>query len=583
MEVDVTLLTRRGAAVMRRLHRISVDRVRFGRGTDNDVPLSDIRVELAAAMLSARDGTFVVETLSGAPLRVNGRSVQIAPVRSGDEILIGPYRIQITEPPAGCDAALSVELALAPANTLAAGTRIGLSSGIFGKRTMSWSAFLVVAAVCLAGPIVVYVVGLVPSWRQAPPKPGLAGLVALSWNAGQLSNPHRQFAVDCASCHQAAFVAVSDTACLACHAGVGAHADPHADLGAMRDTLAGNRCADCHQEHRGVRGLVLRDASLCLECHRNLAEDAPRADLRNVTGFPAGHPQFRATLVADAAAKAFVRREIGGDPAPGDRPGLHFSHAAHLMAGGFPALGYREMVCADCHVAERSGQGFLPITYKGQCQSCHELKFDRADLPWPDATVPHGDDSGIVAAVWNFYAGKALQGALPIPAMPPPVERRAAGAPPPTESPPADTQAWVRERAEAALRGVVLDPKRGCAYCHFGTGPDGAFETSRFLPAPMMPAASAQMRIVAPVLMETRFLPNARFDHAKHAASSCDDCHDARRSQSAGDLLIPGEQNCLRCHGAEGAALKAQSTCITCHVFHRTDFGPMHPTAAATQ
>jgi len=584
MEVEVTLLTRRGAAVMRRSQRISADRVLFGRGTNNDVPLPDIRVELTAAMLSMREHTLVIETQSISPLRVNGRSVPLSLVVPGDEILIGPYRILIAEPPEGCDAALSVELTQAAGDTLVAlsGARIGLAGVAIGRRSMSWSAFLIIAAVCLAGPIVVYAVGLVPSWRQAPSRPGIPGLVTLSWNAGQLSNPHRAFAIDCKACHQAAFSAVPDIACLACHGGVGAHAEAHADLGPMHETLAGLRCTNCHEEHRGLEGLVLRESALCLDCHRDLAGTAPGSGVHDVTGFPRGHPQFRATLVADAAKDAFVRRELGTDPPPRDRPGMHFSHAVHLVAGGYPTLGYKQLGCADCHVPDSSRQGFLPVTYDGQCKSCHALKFDRTDLPWPNATVPHGDDSGIVAAVWNYYAGKALQGAASAPTPVPSVERQGAGTPPPAApSGPPNAETWVREHTEAALRGVVLEPKRGCGYCHFGTGPNGAFEIDKFLPSPMAPTATARVQIVTPVIMETRFLPNARFDHAKHATTACADCHAAQNSQSSGDVLIPGEANCVRCHGAENAALKAQSACITCHVFHRPDFGPMRATAAA--
>jgi len=588
VDVEVTLLTRRGAAVMHRSHRVSADRVNLGRGTNNEVPLPDIRVELAAAVLSLHDGALMIETAGLSPLRVNGRSVESSPVAPGDEIVIGPYRIQLTEPPGGCDAAISVELTQTLGNTLGtlmSRARIDLASTAPSKRTMSWTAFVIIAALCLIGPIVVYAVGLVPSWRDRAPHPGPAGVVALSWNAGQLSNPHRPFATDCAACHRAAFSAVPDAACRACHIGVGAHAEANADLGGMRDAIDARRCTHCHEEHRGLRGLVIREAALCLDCHRDLATTAPGAGFKDVTGFPNGHPQFSATLVADAAKKELVRHELGTTPPPQDHPGLHFSHAAHLLKGGFPKLGYKEQVCADCHKPELGGQGFLPITYAGQCQSCHALKFDRSDLPWPDATVPHGDDSGIVAAVWNYYAGKALQGGSMAPQTPAPapVARQAAGVPPPppADSPPKDIEAWVRARTESALRGVILDDKRGCAYCHFGSGANGVFEPEKFLPSPMASAPTAQIRIVAPVLMETRFLPKARFDHAKHTATGCDDCHNSRTSESSADVLIPGEENCLRCHGAEDAALRTQSTCVTCHVFHHTEFGAMRKEAAA--
>ncbi|HVC51600.1 MAG TPA: cytochrome c3 family protein [Stellaceae bacterium] len=570
---------------MRRSHRVSAERVTFGRGTNNEVPLVDIRIELSAAALSKVDDGLVVESLGQSPLRVNGSSVMTASVKPGDEVLIGPYRIALTEPPEGVDAALSIELVQPIGNSLSAlvaGSRITVAAAAIGKRSMSWTALLVIVVACIVAPIAVYWAGLVPPWHERAPHPGPAGIVTLSWNAGQLSNPHRAFAVDCAACHQHAFIAVSDKACLTCHSQVGAHAEVHADLGPLHAKLATMRCTQCHQEHRGLKGLVIREAGLCVNCHRDLAGAAPGAGIKDVTGFPMGHPEFRATLVADPTGHRLVRHQLGTDPAPRDHPGLHFSHAAHLVPAGFPALGYKPMVCADCHKPEPGGLGFLPITYKGECQSCHALKFDSSvGLPWPDATVPHGDDSGIVAAVWNYYAGKALQTGITPPPAPPGVTRRAAGTPPPPAgTPPETVKAWVAKRTEEALRGVVLEPKRGCAYCHLGTGPNGKFELDKILPSPLAPAATTRVRIVAPVVMEARFLPKAQFDHAAHATSKCEDCHAARKSQSSSDVLIPGIQTCLRCHGGETAALRTQSTCITCHVFHHTDFGPMRMSTA---
>lgn len=585
MQLEVTLLTRRGAAVMHRTQSINAERVSFGRGTNNEVALPDIRVALVAAVLASRDGGLFIEARGDAPIRVNGATVPMAAVGPGDEVLIGPYRLLFAEPPENYDAALSIELVQPMGDALdmlVAQSRIGLGAAAWSKRVLSWIGFTAVALVCLAVPIIVYSGGLVPSWREVQPGLTAAALFTLSWNPGELSNTHRQFAADCAACHQSAFTAVRDGACLACHAGVGAHAEKTAELGPLRGRLDGTRCTACHEEHRGLGGLVIQEAALCVNCHRNLAETAPAAGIRDVASFPAGHPQFRATLVADSATGRLARVELGGKPPPRDAPGLHFSHAAHLVKGGFPPLGYKEMVCADCHVAEPGGLGFLPITYERQCKSCHALKFDRTDLPWPGAVVPHGDDSGIVAAVWNYYAGKALQGGIAPPAAPVLV-RRAPGSPAQAAELPRDALAWVAQRAEAALREVILDDKRGCAYCHFGSGPQGAFETAKFLPSPMAPAASARVRIVAPVVMRARFLPKARFNHASHAASACEDCHAARQSASSGDVLIPGKENCLRCHGPERAALKVQSTCTTCHGFHHTEFGVMRETGSAAR
>ena len=316
-------------------------------------------------------------------------------------------------------------------------------------------------------------------------------------------------------------------------------------------------------------------------------EKAPAAGVPDIGGWPKGHPQFRATLVADAAQRARpCAPNLGTTPPPVDHPGLKFSHkAAHLVPGGFPVLHYKELGCADCHVADPGGQGFQPITYKDRCASCHALTFDKVALPWPNATVPHGDDTGVIAAVWNYYAGFALQGGKVGSAAPstPAVDRRSAGggAPPAPTPPPGDTQAWVTAKSTTALQ-VVFDDKRGCAYCHYSTSADGAWDTDKIL-ADALPPKADTPHVVAPVMLRTRFLPEARGDHASHRGMTCEDCHASRAAQTSGEVLIPGKDTCVKCHGGENVALQVQSTCITCHAFHRSELGPMRMTAGAMQ
>jgi predicted CXXCH cytochrome family protein len=587
MEVEVTFLSRRGTAIMRRSQRASAERVHIGRGTDNEVRLTDIHLGLRAAALLLRDGGLVIERLDNSPLEVNGSRAEGASLAPGDEIRLGPYRIEILAAPEGCDGAIQIELVQPIGATPAhlAGARIKLEGAGAGKRIYAWTGFLIIAVVCLAVPIIVFSGGMMRPWHKDATNPAAPTLIGLSWNTGEFSNAHRFFAGDCTTCHQGAFSQVADKACLACHTNVGSHTPHAAALGAAGVELASLGCVDCHTEHRGIAGSVIREAQLCLGCHRNLNETAPAAQVADVRGFPRGHPQFRATLVADPAHGTMVQAQLGTTPPPLDHPGIKFSHKAHLDTIGDTVLGNRRVQgCGDCHVAEPGGQGFLPITYKNQCARCHELTFDKVALPWPDAKVPHGDDTGVIAAVWNYYAGLALQGgassSTPTTA---PVERQGAGAPPsaPPSASPAGNQAWVTEKSTVALR-IVFDERRGCAYCHYSTGDKGAWDTGKILAGALPPKAEAP-HVVAPVVLRTRFLPNARFDHASHRGMTCEDCHASRAAQSSEEVLIPGIDNCAKCHGSENATLRAQSTCISCHVFHRNEFGPMHMSAGTTQ
>jgi Cytochrome c3/Cytochrome c7 and related cytochrome c len=571
MRVEVTRLTRRGAAVMRKSETVTAASVRFGRSTGNEVSLTDLRVELLAASLSQRADGLFIESLGDSPLRVNGQSTGIALVHPGDEIQIGPYKIVLTEPPEGFDAALSVELVQPLGDALQRLTtqnRMRLEETGLSKRRASWALFVVFAVLGLAAPIVAYSLGHVITRPTEVPQIGPLGLIAMSWNPGELSNQHRYFAYHCATCHRDAFTAVKDAACLSCHSAIGNHLESTAgrDLGPMHQRLQQTRCAECHQEHRGLDSLVIREGALCIDCHHSLAEAAPQAGIRDVRGFPDGHPQFRATLVRDAATGSFERVDLGAIPKPMDHPNLVFSHAAHLVPQGFPKLGYKPMVCADCHAAEPSGQGFLAITYKGQCQSCHALKFDAESLRKllylrQKPEVPHGDTARVQADVAGFYASLALKGGVDEPQAPDIVRRVPGILFAPNDTQRREAQAWVERKTNEALAIVFFEPKRGCAYCHI-----------------VEPIANTLK--VEPVRMLTRFLTPARFDHAKHASVGCAGCHDARLSASSSDLLIPGKEKCITCHGAETATNKAQTTCISCHVFHRQNLGPMRQIVA---
>jgi predicted CXXCH cytochrome family protein len=542
--------------------------VRLGRGTDNEVPLPDIRVGLHAASLTERASGLFIERAGEESLRVNGASeASGAALHIGDKVHIGPYEIVVVEPSpdSHADAAITVELTQPLGDALErlmAHSRMNLAqAGMMSRRVWSWALFLVFAIFGLFVPMVVYPFGHVVSSSKEVPPVRMVNFVNMSWNAGAISNPHRFFAQDCATCHRSAFTSVADSACLSCHTNIGSHFEAAADLGSARTDLAATRCAECHEEHRGARNLVIRAEALCVDCHGALDKSAPNAGIRNVGGYPGGHPQFRATVVADAAKPLLARVELGTNPPPEDHSNLKFSHAAHLVEKGFlTPNGQKIMGCADCHVLEPSGQGFRPISFEGQCHSCHDLKFD-ADLPWRE--VPHGDAAAVKNAVMDFYARMALEGGVQDPDAPALV-RRAVGtpvpAPEPTPTERRDALAWAAQRTNDAM-GIIFDDKRGCAYCHTVGRADGNFT-------------------VAAVMMRDRFLPEAKFDHGKHRALDCGDCHDAKHSEKSSDVLVPGIENCVACHGPERASLKTQSTCTSCHVFHRQEFGPMKTASA---
>jgi predicted CXXCH cytochrome family protein len=571
LQAEVTFLTRRGAAVMRRSHTATGQSIRLGRATGNEVQLPDIRVQLEAAALSQRADGLLVERLGDLPLRVNGVTINAAPVRPGDEILIGPYKLILSEPPAGFDAAFSIELVDPPGDALlrlTAGSRVRLDQTGVSKRRASWIAFLVLLIVCLAVPVGIYLHSSPTKNGALGPGAGGSGFLAVAWSPGETSIAHRYFENQCVACHQSPFAAVQDSACLTCHSGIGGHIPASSEIaGPARSTLERMRCADCHQEHRGARGLVIQAGALCQSCHRSLAETAPDLGLRDVHDFSiGGHPQFRVTLVDAGPQPKLVRVDLGAQPKPTDHPGLVFSHAAHLVKAGFPKLGIKPMMCSDCHIAEPSGQGFLPITFEGQCRRCHALKFDAGQAQnslylRQNPEVPHGDAGRVRAFVEGFFSSLALRGGVEEPQAPE-IVRRVPGTPfAPTEAQRREAEDWVAQKAKETLAIVYFEPKRGCAFCHRVERHDDSLS-------------------IAPVKLLTRFLSPARFDHARHQPVACLDCHAAARSEASSDVLIPGIATCVRCHGTETARFATPSTCISCHVFHRHELGPMRPSIA---
>jgi hypothetical protein len=214
----------------------------------------------------------------------------------------------------------------------------------------------------------------------------------------------------------------------------------------------------------------------------------------------------------------------------------------------------RKLECASCHVAQPGGGLMVPISFEQHCVECHKpsLQFDASAL---DRTVPHGKAVDAQRIITDFYARMALTGGVPDLSAPEIVRRRPGT--PLTEPQRLEALAWANDRATKA-REFVFDDFRGCGTCH---------EVDR----------SAADWKIKPVLLQTSFLPMARFNHVKHATVACEGCHDAKPSIASSDVMIPGIENCRTCHGGEAASAKVRSTCISCHDFHNPGVGPMRP------
>ncbi len=555
MLARVSTVTRRLRGESLKHTTVTADALRIGRGAGNEVPLPDIRVGVREAALQLHDGQLVVSRVGSNPVRVNGTPIEAAEVKPGDQILIGPYRIDVVEPPAEFEVALTVELVNPLGDDL---TRlqtdniIGLGRTRLSKRRTAWGVSIAILVVFLVLPVVGYFVNPMPDPRKPMEGRVLPTAIDEAWNVGEISNPHKNFWRECRACHETAFVTVRDEACLACHNTVQHHVDMARFPKLRINTIP---CGGCHQEHRGPQGVVTRAEVLCTNCHADLKRTASNAELRDAVAFgpPPLHPPFRVSVVADTATKTLTRVDLGGPTPPADHPNLKFSHRGHLKPAAWPRE-MRQLVCADCHAPQPGGGLMQPINFTRHCAECHRdtLKFDAAA---PERMVPHGDATLAQRSIQDFYARLALEGGVTDLSAPAVVRRRPGT--PLAEPERLEALAWANQRALAG-RDFVFDDRRGCGTCH---------EVDR---------ASADFKI-APVLLQTHFLPKAEFNHARHMTIGCAGCHAASDSIASSDVLIPNIESCVSCHGGESASAKVRSTCISCHDFHKPGIGPLRP------
>lgn len=547
------------------------DIICLGRGTDCHVYLPDPRVPLLHSQIDFRaDAPYIAAASFSFDLRVNGVVTPSARLQPGDEINVGPYDIVVVENPTGKDLALTVEL-IRPLGDefaeLTARSRTDLTTVGLGKRGWSWLLFVMTFILTLALPLFAAMIKP-PDSREARP-PGVSDKAlpdmaekmrrAVSeinwlstadslWISGNISGPHRHFAEDCGSCHQKPFVQVRDAACLGCHAGIEHHADPQAFKTATFEEV---KCARCHKEHNGIEPIVLTDQAFCVSCHGALDQREPKTTLHNATNFGTDHPEFRPSVVVDAASATLSRITIGSNPRPTENSNLKFPHSKHLDKKGtkHPRKGTVNLTCADCHKPEPGGVGMLPIRMEEHCHDCHELKFEPTAK---DRQLPHGQPREAVEQMREFYAKMALHGGLEDPRAPDSVRRRRRPGTGLSRDESAASLDWALTKAAEVATETI--GKRACGTCHFVTPPsvdgDGIWD-------------------IAPVFLADRWMPKGKFDHAKHKQMACVDCHVAPRSETAHDVLLPGIKTCQGCHGGEEAADRVPSTCIACHEFHQ--------------
>ena len=515
---------------------VQLDRIKIGRGTDQDVQLPDMRVTLAHAELFVQGSNWRIQCRSENPVWVNGRPVVEGPIAYGDALNFGRYRVHVRPPPPGADLLLEVEEHLTSRQVEAARkarVRVSLADTTLRKRRWAW-----VSALAILGLLFVLPVAL---------RYGAAGEAGASldraWQAGPPSASHSGFVEDCDTCHQKPFAAVKNDACLACHKQQAHHSD-HPEVLALGDMIDGS-CGSCHLEHTGRNTLIARNTALCTGCHADPADRFATAQLAPVSSFDGDHPGFTLSLPAweNGVAKP---HEVAQEPGVREQSNLKYPHDVHMDRAGIASPdGKRVLECSDCH--RPMGTTFAPIRMEEHCQSCHQLDFD------PDAPgrrLPHRAPGEVAAIILDAYARMALAGGVQEPAAPEAVRLLRRPGQALREDERVIAMSWAEGRATQTMEDVFS--RRVCVECHEVKRTDN----------PQMPWD------VEPVELMASFLTGARFDHAAHRTEDCSRCHSAEKSKASADVLVPPLANCKECHGDPGTRGRMATACVDCHGFH---------------
>ncbi len=520
----------------------------IGRGSDQAVFIADLRVALEHARITALgNGQYKIESLILAGIRVNTELTHSTTAGAGAIVEIGTTRLQLLEPPTDFDAGVeisAIDKAEQKAEEKAKARPMSLAQTWLSKRRPSWLLFAATAVLCLLLPVLAhYSVGFRDTLAKTPlPGPN-------AWQAGELASAHHFFGSECTTCHEHAFRWVRDEACATCHANTAAHADP---VKFNLPELGDARCAHCHRDHNGTDGLIVRDQELCSDCHGNLkARTGGASTLADTADFGRAHPPFSIDLPAWNEQGQFTPTRTVLTAGVQEKSGLKFPHDVHLDKAGIKSPdGKRVLECASCHVPDAGGATMKPVDFETMCQSCHRLDFDVLE---PNRQVPHAKVPEIIYTLDEFYAKRALEGGYADQTSPAIVQQRRRPGQPLTRAEQIEALAWARDKSRQVAESLFTG--RACTVCH-------AVSPGRVAGDPWR---------IAPVRVAGVWFSKAHFTHAKHGTMRCEQCHNARESKAATDLLIPDLANCQSCHGGEHARDRVASTCVACHGYHEAD------------
>ncbi|MGZ6015270.1 MAG: FHA domain-containing protein, partial [Phenylobacterium sp.] len=552
----------------------------IGRSPQCDIHLPDLAVDMEHALLRAPGGGRVtLKSLTGEPFKVDGKPTLNAEldVARAPRVSFGEYDLQFG---VGEEDDVAITVTRQEDEHHPSPSLFSLKASMFGRRRMAWTLGLAILLLCLIVPIAAR--NILAGAHIHPDQ---------QWSTGPLSKSHAFLEKDCQACHQKAFVAVRDTACLSCHQSgrdpaVQASSDArvtrlgspflpllmtdhaaHAKLirampppPTITGKVAGvfqtvmnhpsDRCASCHREHTtappdpnvpktadvvrpGKPALIV--VTDCAGCHSRLKMRLPSTGLIDTPDWNR-HPDFRPLMTVGFDGPEPRLQRVSLAQRPLEANGLTFSHRVHMSATGGvarqgevlgAARGYGAAL--TCQSCHRpDGGGFKPIEMERDCGACHSLAF--AGGAGNLQVLKHHDMRNIVGV---------LRGSLASASGP---------------------------RVDPAVLRRAMAPGGLCVDCHTIKTSGGPFGAE-----------------ISPVHLADRVLPWGDFNHgvAAHAgvgagAAACADCHKAAASDRSQDYLIEGIATCRACHGKteHQTPAFAGAQCSECHSYHQPGEAP---------
>ncbi|UTA46828.1 hypothetical protein L1F30_11720 [Simiduia sp. 21SJ11W-1] len=279
---------------------------------------------------------------------------------------------------------------------------------------------------------------------------------------------------------------------------------------ADKSPIPNEPCFACHTMERHFSREKTADHPLCVTCHKEHNEPGNliNADARLCSQCHNDMDTVRAVLTAGTQHNLHAFQHFDGQhPEFNPRvPPGNLNFNHKHHMAADLVEGKAALACADCHTP--NGAGFKPVTFTEHCADCHRLDREGKREPWV-----HGN---LAAVLLQF-------------------------------------QTEVDAPIDAAL---ALTNGDTCQQCH-------RVKLTSLEPTALQ-QATARWRLAMPTL-------NARFSHKRHEGRlACADCHAAKTSEQADDVLLPERRQCQSCHNQK--APEPLQQCATCHQFHRVSW-----------